>query len=94
MRVNCPEEGHYWMRYIRGGPKVPVRIWRAVTPDPDDPTNPMDRSPMMRCKVAGREEIDYEKIVDIGVYRVTAARAGQRRRGFFHVGAEGKRGCQ
>ena len=64
MRVNSPEEGHYWMRYVRGGPKVAVRIWLEVTPDPDFPDNEMDRASVLRCEVAGKE-IDADKIVDI-----------------------------
>ncbi len=57
MHVNTPEIGHYWLREIRSGPRVPVQICKAVSADPDFPDNPMDRSPLLVC-YAGQREVD------------------------------------
>ncbi len=53
--INTPEPGYYWTRLIKGGPKVPVRIWRGITPDPWFPGNSQDRSPRLQCRVGDLE---------------------------------------
>ena len=55
IRINSPEVGWFWMREVRGGPRVPVQILKAISPDPDFPSNPMDRSPVLVCYVGQRE---------------------------------------
>ena len=55
MRENVPMAGHYKTRLVRDGPFVAVRIWLAVTPDPDYPDNVMDRSPQWHALADGKE---------------------------------------
>jgi hypothetical protein len=34
LRVDKPEAGFYWRRFVRGGPKIPVHIWFGAPLDP------------------------------------------------------------
>ncbi len=34
IHVDKPIAGLYWTRLVRGGPKVPVKIWHGQPPDP------------------------------------------------------------
>lgn len=56
--INQPQEGYYWRRFVRGGPKVPCRIWFGVPidplPDPDTGDDvELDRSPRWQAVVNG-----------------------------------------
>lgn len=52
--VGRPEQGYYWRRYVRGGPKCAVRIWFGPPHDPIDGSI-MDRSPRWQATVNGQE---------------------------------------
>lgn len=62
-RIDIPEVGFYWTRFVRGGPRIPARIWRpcwCTVNGGDDqaehewqPT--CDRYPRLRCLVGERE---------------------------------------
>jgi hypothetical protein len=43
--IDQPEEGHYKMRLVRGGPWVPVKIWYAAE------TRSENQTPSWRCTV-------------------------------------------
>ena len=34
LRVDTPQAGHYWRRFVKGGPKVPVKLWHGAPLDP------------------------------------------------------------
>jgi hypothetical protein len=59
-RVDVPEEGYYLTRLVRGGPKVPVRIWHGPPPDPDNPGQVLDRSWRWQCLVDNKEADPFE----------------------------------
>ena len=56
-----PVEGYYAIRLTKGGPLTPVHIWHGITPDPDFPDNPMDRSLVWHF-VLGHEEVELDTI--------------------------------
>lgn len=49
-----PEPGFYRLKLVKGGPWMPARITFGVTPDPNFPGNPMDRSPVWSAEIAGK----------------------------------------
>lgn len=51
-RIDLPEVGHYFTRQVKGGPRVPARIWRSVASDPVTGEK-LDRSPVMQAEVGG-----------------------------------------
>ena len=55
MDPDTPIAGYYLARKVRNGPLLPVHIWFGVTPDPDFPDNPMDRSPVWHAVHDGQE---------------------------------------
>lgn len=63
MKPDTLEPGFYKRRLRAGGAWVPVHIWFGPTPDPDDPNNPMDRSPCWQVEVNG-ELIDSAEHLD------------------------------
>jgi hypothetical protein len=66
MKIAEPEPGFYQTRLAKDGPWVPVRIWHAPTPDPDDPENPMDRSHVAHAQVGDQphqsDPVEVERI--------------------------------
>lgn len=52
-RIGDPQPGHYFRRYVRGGVKIPVRIW-IEDGDRDDAGNLMSDQ-IIRCEVAGEQ---------------------------------------
>ncbi len=51
-RIDLPEEGYYFTRHVKGGPKVPARIWWSIATDPVT-GEIMDRSPMLLAEIGG-----------------------------------------
>lgn len=35
LRVDTPQAGFYWRRFVKGGPKIPVRLWHGAPIDPE-----------------------------------------------------------
>ena len=57
-----PIAGYYQHRLVRGGPWLAVRIWHDVDRrDPDFPDEQLDRSPIWRAELDGRE-VEIEKV--------------------------------
>ncbi|HDZ73740.1 MAG TPA: hypothetical protein ENH55_13425 [Aurantimonas coralicida] len=61
MTADAPREGYYLMYRVRNGPLVPVRIYSGVTPDPDFPDNPQDRSPVL-CALCDGKGVDVDSV--------------------------------
>lgn len=67
--INRPEPDFYWTRLVKGGPKVPARIWRpcCCTVNGGDEQvehdwkDTCDRYPPMRCTVAGFDRDPVEE---------------------------------
>ena len=59
--TDTPVPGFYWTRLVRGGPKVPVRIWLDDNCRDPDTGEPMDRPPMMRATRGGKE-VDLSQV--------------------------------
>jgi len=51
-RIDQPQEGYFYTRHIKGGPKVPARIWWSTATDPVT-GEALDRSPMLLATVGG-----------------------------------------
>lgn len=58
-RIDRPQPGHYRTRLARGAPFVPARLWWELPIDPDTGAL-LDRSPKLRCMVAGEERDPIE----------------------------------
>lgn len=51
-QISAPTPGHFYRRYVRGGVKVPVRIW--IEPGDRCPeTDELLSDDVIRCEVAG-----------------------------------------
>ncbi len=51
---SVPKEGYYKMRFERGGPWIPARIYRAMPLDPET-GEILDRSWLLTGEINGRE---------------------------------------
>ncbi|OAN53860.1 hypothetical protein A6A04_13285 [Paramagnetospirillum marisnigri] len=51
-RIDIPEEGYYFTRHVRGGPRIPARIWRSIATDPVTGET-LDRSPLLQAEIGG-----------------------------------------
>lgn len=61
---NRPIPGFYKMRLVKGGPWVPVVIWRPCPIEPNPETfQGIDRYPRLQCRVAGREADPVETFI-------------------------------
>lgn len=52
LRVDTPQAGHYWRRFVKNGPKIPVRIWHGAPICPDTGEE-LDRSHRWQAIVNG-----------------------------------------
>jgi hypothetical protein len=52
-RIDQPEPGYFFTRFVRGGPKVPARIWWSIATDPETGES-LDRSPMLLAEIGGQ----------------------------------------
>lgn len=53
--VDRPECGYWLLRVVKGGPEVPACIrWETECIDPTDPTNLMDRPPVLVGEINGQ----------------------------------------
>lgn len=69
MQVSVPEEGYYWRRFIRGGPKIPVRIWFGPPHDPVTGEQ-LDRSHRWQATVNGKDADPYDTWISCAAHPI------------------------
>ena len=73
VRDGVPIEGFYAVTMTRDGPLVPVHIWYGITPDPDFPDNPMDRSAVWHFE-RGHQGVEMDEVWPWCAYRPISER--------------------
>lgn len=71
-RIDVPEEGYYWTKLVRNGPRVGARIWRSVARDPQTGET-LDRSPVMLAELNGRMIDPYDLWTRVAGRTITKA---------------------
>lgn len=52
--IDTPQPGFWMVRLVKGGPEVPAAIqWELTRHEPGNPTNRMERSPILTARIQG-----------------------------------------
>ena len=69
--IDCPEEGWYRLKMVRGGPWIPVKIWFAAKMGAEDQT------PQWQCLVNGLEASVWDTWPRVGGRGITEEEYGR-----------------
>jgi hypothetical protein len=63
LRVDTPQAGFYWRRFVRGGPKVAVKLWHGAPLDPVTGEE-LDRSHRWQAMVDGKHITEETAVLE------------------------------